>query len=154
RRHLKAPPKVRVIEEAPPLPAATLTRQGAGRRRGRRRGGGGPGGLMPTAGTRGPGRPGGGGPCGGGWRGGNPSEVRRAYEEALAGWGSEALWDDPGALAKARSPLDAAAGAARGRVVLRGHAGDDIPDAPDEAWLASVTKGCDKAAADEVRALV
>jgi hypothetical protein len=39
RRHLKAPPKVKVIEEAPPLPAATLTRPGAGRPRGRRRGG-------------------------------------------------------------------------------------------------------------------
>jgi len=88
------------------------------------------------------------------WLVDNPAEVRRAYEEALARWESESLWDNPGALAKERSPLDAAAGAARGRVVLRGHAGDDIPDAPDEAWLASVTKGCDKAAADEVRALV
>jgi hypothetical protein len=39
RRHLAAPPEVEVIERAPPLPAATVTRPGAGRPRGRRRGG-------------------------------------------------------------------------------------------------------------------
>jgi hypothetical protein len=83
----------------------------------------------------------------------NPGEVRRANLEALARWESRELWDDPDALTKARSPPGAAADASRGRVVLRGHAGDDIPDAPDEAWLASVTKGCDKTVIDEVRAL-
>src|SRR5262245_10354734 len=82
-----------------------------------------------------------------------PSEVRRAHAEGLTSWGSQALWDDPGAVAKECSPLDAAADASRGRVVLRGHAGNDVPAGRDEAWLGSVTRGCDKATADEVRAL-
>src|SRR5688572_27275758 len=85
------------------------------------------------------------------WLVDNPAEVRRAYEEALGRWDSQALWDDPDALTKARSPLGAAADASRGGVVLRGHAGDDIPGARDEGWLSSITKGCDKATADEVR---
>jgi len=87
------------------------------------------------------------------WLTDNPAEVRRAYDEALARWDSESLWEDPSALAKERSPLGAAADVSRGRVVLRGHADSDIPDAPDEGWLASVTRGCDKATADDVQAL-
>jgi hypothetical protein len=39
RRHLKAPPKVEVVETKPALPEETVTRPGAGRPRGRRRGG-------------------------------------------------------------------------------------------------------------------
>jgi hypothetical protein len=37
RRHLEAPPTVEVVETRPPLPAATVTRQGAGRSRASRR---------------------------------------------------------------------------------------------------------------------
>jgi hypothetical protein len=87
------------------------------------------------------------------WLVDNPAEVRAAWRAACARWDSQELWDDPDALTKARSPLDAAADASRGAVVLRGHAGNDIPAGPDEAWLASVTAGCDKVTADEVRAL-
>jgi hypothetical protein len=87
------------------------------------------------------------------WLVNNASEVRRAYEEALARWESQQLWDDPDALAKERSPLDAAADSSWGRVVLRGHAGNDIPPERDANWLEAVTRGCDKATADEVRAL-
>ena len=54
---------------------------------------------------------------------------------------------------RSASSQDAAATASRGRVVLRGHAGNDLPAGRDEAWLASVARGCDKIVADEVRSL-
>jgi hypothetical protein len=87
------------------------------------------------------------------WLVDNPGEVRAAWRAACARWDSQELWDDAGALGREPPPPGGAAGAARGRVVLRGHAGHDIPAGRDEAWLGSVTAGCDKATADEVRAL-
>jgi hypothetical protein len=87
------------------------------------------------------------------WLVDNPGEVTAAWRAACARRDSQELWDDADALGREPPPLDCAAGAARGRVILRGHAGNDIPAGRDEAWLASVTRGCDKATADEVRAL-